>query len=119
MPDGYIFYILIAGVYLLNCFFWGFVTNAIVENKGRPGKAWFWWGFLFGIYAMALALTEPDMRAIQEKDKSDSAVIKSGGWICGFCGYANSKDAETCRCGKEKAETLEILSDLQVKEMMK
>ncbi len=111
-------YPILIPVYLVNCFFWGFVTKAIVVNKGYPGKGWFFWGFLFGIYAMAIALIEPDIRAVQEKEKSDSAVIKSGGWICGFCGYANSKDAEICRCGTDKSETTAILNDLQLKEMM-
>lgn len=35
-----------------------------------------------------------------------------------FCGYANSKDAEICRCGTDKSETTAILNDLQLKEMM-
>ena len=29
---------------------WGFITQVIIDNKGRS-ENWFWWGFFFGIIA--------------------------------------------------------------------
>ena len=40
--------------------FWGYVTNRIIHNKGYD-ENWFWWGFLFGLFAFVVALTKEDI----------------------------------------------------------
>ena len=38
---------------------WGIVVEKIIENKGYK-ENWFWWGFLFGILALLVALSKKD-----------------------------------------------------------
>lgn len=105
-----LFYLFIG---LLHGLFWGYVTSMIVENKGHVGTSWFFWGFFFGIYAMALALAKPDAKMDEQQNNLDAKIISSGGWKCGFCGRANDSSLETCSCGKTKPETINILCKLQ------
>ena len=47
-------------VYCVRGIIWGWAVKKIVENKGY-NENWFWWGFFFGILALLMALTKPDM----------------------------------------------------------
>lgn len=46
------------------CVIWGVVTNKVIENKGYS-ENWFWWGFFFGLIALIVALTKPDVKNTQ------------------------------------------------------
>lgn len=39
---------------------WGLIVKSVIENKGYQ-ENWFWWGFFFGIIALIVALTKPDV----------------------------------------------------------
>lgn len=77
-----IIYLAVYAVY--GCIF-GFAADAIVKNKGYQDN-WFWWGFFFGIIAVLVALSKPDINnqnatyriptggPVAESDESRSAV---------------------------------------------
>ena len=107
--------------------FWGFVTQVIIDNKGRS-ENWFWWGFFFGIIAVLVAaLSKPAIQPddyysmgfmSEYRDKAyANNVIEDGGWRCHFCNRANPSYTGTCACGRTKTETLNIES--AIKEQIK
>lgn len=89
---------------------WGIATNYVLENKGY-NENWFWWGFFFGLIALIVALTKPDIhssykgryheeiaRSIREND-----LLRAGGWKC-TCGSVNANYVSTCSCGRNKRD---------------
>ena len=86
----------------------GFATQAIIENRGYT-ENWFWWGFLFGIIAMLVALSKPRYKApapqlstydkyMAGKSQKSSEPIVSNTWRCS-CGRINPHYVGTCVCG--------------------
>lgn len=108
----------IIGIILWGCV-WGFVTNKVIKNKGYE-ENWFWWGFFFGIFAVIVAATKPNVYATQvsvasnEVDQSihnisssiDKRALKNGDWKC-TCGRVNPFYFGTCACGRSKRDVLE------------
>ncbi len=47
--------------YLIQACVLGFITQAIIENKGYH-ENWFWWGFFFGMLAVLIALSKPEFK---------------------------------------------------------
>ena len=114
----------------------GYITNEILKNKGYS-ENWFWWGFLFGIWAILFAFIKPDLTrtysdnqvntflhdyAEEEYNRrnnvsgeksqniNDIKIIDNGGWKCS-CGRINASYVGTCGCGRLKSEV-----DKKVKE---
>lgn len=65
---------------------WGVICMKIAEGKGRSGSAWFWWGFVFAIWAVIAIALKPayvppskemmNVNALREyKDLLDAGVI--------------------------------------------
>lgn len=102
---------------------WGWAVNKIIENKGYR-ENWFWWGFFFGMIALLVALTKPDLpRTVDESSSyfgdSSSIVGKNyvfkgfgserkadyakGEWRCTHCGTVNASYVGTCGCGWDKS----------------
>ncbi len=86
--------------------FWGWVVSSIIENKGYD-ENWFWWGFFFGVFAMAVALTKPDCYTYDSsynnymQAERDEERLSHGGWKCS-CGRVNASYTGTCACGLKK-----------------
>ena len=81
---------------------WGYATKTIVNNKGYSDN-WFWWGFFFGIIALLVALTKPDIN--QNVRSSGYSSIKYDTWTCPACSRVNQSYVITCECGAVKANT--------------
>ena len=109
--------------FLINGLFWGFVTRAIIINKGY-NENWFWWGFFFGFIAFVVACTKPQniilpvsnaatssLTRLAEKYDAERKKTKDvlennpGGWHCS-CGKFNAAYTGTCGCGLTKAEAI-------------
>lgn len=120
MTFAVIMYLLIYGV---QGAIWGWAVNKIIENKGYR-ENWFWWGFFFGLLALIVALTKPDLPGTTEGTDSyfgggDSVVGRDyifrgfgnerkttdvpAGWRCTHCGKVNAGYVGTCGCGWDKA----------------
>lgn len=59
----------------------GVVTNIVIENKGYE-ENWFWWGFLFGVFALIVACTKPSkvvVAGITQAPPVDSSIPQSIG----------------------------------------
>lgn len=107
----------------------GYITNEILKNKGYSLN-WFWWGFIFGLWAILFALIKPDLTrtysdnqvttflhdyAEEEYNRrinvsggnsqnlNDIRLMDNGGWKCS-CGRINASYVGTCGCGKLKSE---------------
>ncbi|MCD8390926.1 MAG: SHOCT domain-containing protein, partial [Firmicutes bacterium] len=112
---------------------WGCAVNTVIKNKGYK-ENWFWWGFFFGIIALIVACTRPNLserRIYQEQYNAyrDNKTIKTGGWKCPHCGSLNASYVGTCGCGREKPKPVvnepknekqtEIKNDLERLNMIK
>ena len=88
---------------------WGCVTQKVIDNKGYDDN-WFWWGFLFGVFALIVACTKPQNtytpsnepsiydRYMASKAEKESQPIISNTWRCS-CGRINPAYVGTCVCG--------------------
>lgn len=47
-------------LYIIQGVVFGLLTNKILENRGYDDN-WFWWGFFFGVIAMVLAASKPEV----------------------------------------------------------
>lgn len=105
---------------------WGWAVNKVIENKGYR-ENWFWWGFFFGMIAMLVALTKPDLPKTEgdtnykfsygDKDnilgenyvfkgfghERERVKISSSEWKCQRCGAINAGYVGTCGCGWDKS----------------
>ena len=101
---------------ILQGLFWGFITQMIIDNKGR-NENWFWWGFFFGLIAVLVALSKSHVvhnydsynsgLFVGERDRVyEKNVIEDGGWKCHFCNRVNPSYTGTCACGRTKTDTL-------------
>jgi len=52
----------------------GIVTNKVIKNKGYK-ENWFWWGCLFGVFALIVACTKPSKVAVA--GVAQTAVVDS------------------------------------------
>lgn len=119
-------FIVIAAYVIFYCIqgsIWGWATNKIVENKGYH-ENWFWWGFFFGLIALIVALTKPDVPkttnettsyfgdggsivnnnyAYREFSYRDKIADVPAGWRCVRCGKINAGYVGTCGCGCDKS----------------
>lgn len=110
-------------IYCIQGSIWGWAVNKIIENKGYR-ENWFWWGFFFGLLALLVALTKPDLSRVSGESAShfedtSSVVGKNyvfkgfgeerkvdytkGEWRCTHCGTVNASYVGTCRCGWDKS----------------
>ncbi len=48
---------------------WGIVIRKVIENKGYDDN-WFWWGFFFGIFALIVAITKPNVQQPSKEQKN-------------------------------------------------
>lgn len=108
---------------------WGWAVNKIVENKGYR-ENWFWWGFFFGVLALIVALTKPDLPRTTNETSSyfgegDSVVGRDyvfrgfgnerkttdvpDGWRCTHCGKVNAGYVGTCGCGCDKSGKMPLM----------
>lgn len=95
--------------------FFGFATNAIIENKGYT-ENWFWWGFFFGLLALIVALTKPQRVTHSQYrggglyQSAESAykqqMLAEGGWKCS-CGRVQASYVSTCSCGVSRQSLLD------------
>ena len=96
-------------ILLLRGLLWGVLVNKVIQHKGYA-RNWFWWGFLFGLAALAFALLKPqigrtavsngwktEQNRIQQK-MLNQKLLENGGWICS-CGRVNANYVTTCPCG--------------------
>lgn len=102
---------------------WGWAVNKIIQNKGYR-ENWFWWGFFFGMIALLVALTKPDLPRSTEESSSyfgeggsivgpnyvfrgfgaeRKADYTKGEWRCTHCGAVNANYVGTCGCGWDKS----------------
>lgn len=105
-------FIVIAAYVIFYCIqgsIWGWATNKIVENKGYH-ENWFWWGFFFGLIALIVALTKPDLprtadsannkRYMSKKSTyKDEVADVPAAWRCSVCGKMNANFVQICECG--------------------
>ena len=55
----------------------GVVTNKVIKNKGYK-ENWFWWGCLFGVFALIVACTKPSKVAVAgvaQTPAVDSSIV--------------------------------------------
>lgn len=110
----FIVYLLIAVIY---CIIWGCVTQQVIYNKGYEDN-WFWWGFLFGFFALIVACTKPqnipktqtnyntsafsstnsNTSIFSDKPSANRNTTPAGSWKCS-CGRINPHYTGTCACG--------------------
>lgn len=110
-------------IYCIQGAIWGWAVNKVIENKGYR-ENWFWWGFFFGLLALIVALTKPDVP--RTTDETGSYFGEGGsvvgrdyvfrgfgnerkttdvpaGWRCTHCGQVNAGYVGTCGCGWSKS----------------
>ena len=100
-------------VYILVCCVWGFTVRAVVINKGYCDEStkWFWLGFFFGFFALAVAFSKPQCKHEENSYKflspqeQQQKILDSGGWKC-VCGAVNASYISTCQCGRTKRDVL-------------
>lgn len=101
---------------------WGFGVRAVIHNKGYH-EDWFWWGFFFGLIALIVALTKPDLRQTPmyyqqptyyqpqqpmyyqpgvAHHQTYAQPSSSSAWKCPKCGEINSNSMTSCSCGTLK-----------------
>ena len=100
---------------------WGCVVNAVIRNRGYE-ENWFWWGFFFGVFALIVACTKPEVKrearrsdtdiynynnllpttGVLNRQTGDERTLAAGSWRC-VCGRVNEQRAETCACGRSKS----------------
>lgn len=123
-------------IYCIQGSIWGWAVNKIIENKGYR-ENWFWWGFFFGIIALIVALTKPDVPRTTSNTGSyfgdgGSIVGKDyvfkefgyegkttdvpGGWRCQHCGKINAGYVGTCGCGWDKSGNMPVKSSEQTQQ---
>ena len=110
---------LYAAIYIVQGIIWGWATNKIVENKGY-NENWFWWGFFFGLIALIVALTKPDINGQQQTAYTpmygnvsnnsstlfrEKRVASGTEWTCAYCHRINQAFVGTCACGHSKSES--------------
>lgn len=98
-------------VYVIQGCIFGYATKKIIENK-RYQENWFWWGFFFGIIALLVALSKPELHSTYEEQSflhglTEDRIMREGGWECAYCHRKNEGIITTCSCGKSKDETEE------------
>lgn len=91
----------------------GCATQSIVSNKGYD-ENWFWWGFLFGLIAVIVALTKPEKpRYVQTPEASapyyENKLLKNNGWVCAKCQKTNPHYTGTCSCGNTKSNNEQVV----------
>lgn len=116
---------------------WGWAVNKVIENKGYRDN-WFWWGFFFGMIAMLVALTKPDLpRTTAEENGSyfgdggsivgpnyvfrgfggeQKADYTKSEWRCTHCGSVNAGYVGTCGCGWDKSGAAPMKASAQQKQ---
>ena len=93
-------------IWLAQAALFGYACRSIVENKGRDAGNWFWWGFLFGIIALLVALSLPDEHYTYDYSTESPSSLSDDedGWTCS-CGRKNYTYSNACaKCGKLKTE---------------
>ncbi len=55
---------------------WGYTTKKVIENKGYS-ENWFWWGFFFGVIALIVAISKPDLRQNYIQQEQLERIIDS------------------------------------------
>lgn len=100
---------------------WGKVTQNIIYNKGYENN-WFWWGFWFGVFAVIVACTKPQLppptysnpnfysspRAPSPRPSLSTANTKPlsrDDWQCS-CGRSHPPFVTSCVCGKSKLDAV-------------
>lgn len=104
----------------------GFTTKIIANNKGYYDDSWFWWGLLFGVFAVIVICAKPEnirynssssnsqssgfynydssSNYIKESDRiRNRDTLNAGGWECP-CGRVNAAYVSTCTCGRNKSD---------------
>jgi|GEM_PF-2277920 len=111
MQDGQLILFLVFGTIC------GLITDKIRRDKGYV-KSWFWWGFIFQILAILVALAQaPVNKATQSKpeeaiEKYLDLVNRAGqprnsaSWNC-ICGRQNASYTGTCACGRSREAVFE------------
>ncbi len=123
-------------IYCVQGAVWGWAVKKVVENKGYR-EDWFWWGFFFGIIALIVALTKPDLPKAPDESStyfrdSSSIVGKNyvfkgfgterkadytkGEWRCTHCGKVNAGYVGTCGCGCDKSGKMPVRETGQTQE---
>lgn len=59
--ESLVIFIVIA---VINIIIWAVVCQKVAEGKGYNGVTWQWWGGLFGIFALIVLLTKPNLNAV-------------------------------------------------------
>ncbi len=105
----------------LFCILWGVVTREILYNKGYSDN-WFWWGFFFGIFALLVAFSKPQVdKSIAEKEarekneQLEKKLLNSGGWKCKKCGKIHPSYTGTCGCGVTKENNKEMKDNVELR----
>lgn len=116
---------------------WGWAVNKVIENKGYRDN-WFWWGFFFGMIAMLVALTKPDLPRMSDDtdytfsygdrdnvlgkdyvfkgfghEKERKANYAAGEWRCAHCRSVNAGYVGTCGCGWDKSGNAPVKASAQ------
>lgn len=97
-------------VWFIQALVFGYICDSIIQNKGY-NESWFLWGFLFGILAILVALSKPEVHryssSIYETPNwaKPEKMRSSNGWECAFCRTVNDSYVGTCVCGKTREES--------------
>lgn len=118
-----IFLIVFLLVYAIQGVIFGYATSKIIENKGYD-ENWFWWGFFFGLIALLVALSKPELHRYEQQsiltevaqETHKKHTLTNGGWECVFCHSINENYITTCACGKSKTDTEEFIKKKKAKE---
>lgn len=105
-------------IYVIYGVIWGVVCKKVLENKYYDYSTcnkWFLWGFLFGVFAMIVAVTKPVYKSNYNNEYSiypssnnqrsnaifsDNKVSSKNTWRCTKCGKYNYDYVGTCGCGQ-------------------
>lgn len=105
-------------VAILMRFAYAYGTQRIIDNKGRD-ENWFWWGFVFGLGALIVALFMPSIpydnsNAMTVSTFEEPIVKSKDSWKCIQCGRYNT--GFSCACGKLRGDNEEAKRRLEMKE---
>lgn len=91
---------------------WGVLVDEVIALKGY-NKNWFWWGAIFGFFALFVAVLRKKAEVkVEERTKAEIEALEqktldNGGWKCDKCGKVMSSCVGMCGCGRVRAEQIQ------------
>lgn len=97
---------------------YGTATKKVLQYRGYFYEDWFWFGFVFGLVTLLVAMSRPDNNAnfLKQRKAGAPKMVNPGvEWKCRKCKAVNPAYTGTCSCGNTREENDAPLRALQAK----